>query len=133
MKISADLLAINDQNAGELSTTGSELTFTSQSENASIGGFIPISAIEVPEAVEKFFLFSLPESMFNHSNPEAVISLEVASVNGSSIPSWMTFDPVRKIISGTPPKEAAGEYRVEIIAKDQFGGEVLTVVLVKIG
>ena len=115
-------------------TSESALTFSSQSGNASNGGFIAASAIEVPEPADKFFLFSLPEQrMFNHSNPEAVISLEVASVNGSSIPSWMSFDPERKIISGTPPKEAAGEYRVEIIARDQFGGEVLTVVLVKIG
>ena len=124
-----------DYTPGMISQTSeSALTFSSQSGNASNGGFIAASAIEVPEPADKFFLFSLPEQrMFNHSNPEAVISLEVASVNGSSIPSWMSFDPERKIISGTPPKEAAGEYRVEIIARDQFGGEVLTVVLVKIG
>ncbi len=128
--ITPNLLAINDKLNEKQS---SELSFTSQSGNASNGGFIAASAIEVPEPAEKFFLFSLPESMFNHSNPEAVISLEVASVNGSSIPSWMSIDSERKIISGTPPKEAIGEYRVEIIAKDQFGGEVLTVVLVKIG
>jgi len=114
-------------------TFESGLSYTRQSESASTGGFISASAIEVPEPAEKFFLFSLPESMFNHSNPEAVISLEVASVNGSSIPSWMSIDPELKIISGTPPKEAVGEYRVEIIAKDQFGSEVLTVVLLKIG
>jgi filamentous hemagglutinin family protein len=133
VKFTTDLLAIDDRNDGDQSTTGSELTFASQSSNASNGSFIAVNAIEVPEPAEKFFLFSLPMSMFNHSNPEAVISLEVASVNGSSIPSWMSIDAERKIISGTPPKEAAGEYRVEIIAKDQFGGEVLTVVLVKIG
>ncbi len=132
-QITPDLLAINDQNKGELSTTGSELAFASQSQNASSGGFTAGSPIEVPEPAEQFFAFSLPENMINHSNPEAVISLEVASVNGSSIPSWMSFDPERKVISGTPPKDAAGEYRVEIIARDQFGGEVLTVVLVKIG
>lgn len=123
-----------DYTPGMISQTSeSKLSFASQSGNASSGGFIAASAIEVPEPAEQFFLFSLPDSMFNHSNPEAVISLEVASVNGSSIPSWMSIDPERKIISGTPPKEAAGEYRVEIIARDQFGGEVLTVVLVKVG
>ncbi|MFZ4525347.1 MAG: MBG domain-containing protein [Chlorobium sp.] len=129
-KTTTDLLAINDWNNGEQSTTGYELT---QPDNASSGGFIAGSTIEVPEPAEKYFVFSMPESMFSHSNPDAVISLEVASVNGSSIPSWMSFDPERKIISGTPPKEAAGEYRVELIARDQFGGELITVVLIKIG
>ena len=134
VKTAADLLSItNDRNDGEKTTIESELTFANRSGNTSNGSFIAVSGIEVPEPAEKFFIFSLPESMFNHSNPDAVISLEVASVNGSSIPSWMSFDPERKIISGTPPKEAAGEYRVELIAKDQFGGEVLTVVLIKVG
>jgi len=45
----------------------------------------------------------------------------------------MSFDPKQKVLSGTPPREAKGEYPVELIAKDQFGGVARTVVLVKVG
>ena len=101
-----------------------------RSENS---GFIAGNTIEVPEAAETFFIFPLPVSLFSHSDPDAVISLEVQSVNGSSIPFWMSFDPVRKVISGKAPKEAKGVYRVELVAKDQFGEHARSVLLIKIG
>ena len=96
-------------------------------------GFIAVSTIEVPEAAETFFIFPLPGALFSHSNPDAVISLEVTSVNGSSIPAWMTFDQNQKVISGKAPKEAKGIYRVELLAQDQFGDQARSVVLIKIG
>ncbi len=131
----SDLLTINNQSDETKSTTGPLLVSlaTPSGNTAVTKGFMAVNPIEVPVPAEKFFMYSLPEDMFSHHNPDAVISLEVGSVNGSSIPLWMSFDPVKKIISGTPPKDAIGEYRIELIAKDQFGGEVRTVVLVKIG
>ncbi len=97
------------------------------------GGFIAVNTIEVPEAAETFFIFPLPGTLFSHSNPDAVISLEVESVNGASIPDWMAFDQNQKVISGKAPKEAKGVYRVELVAKDQFGDKARSVVLIKIG
>ena len=97
------------------------------------GGFIAVNTIEVPEAADTFFIFPLPGTLFSHSNPDAVISLEVESVNGSSIPAWMAFDQNQKVISGKAPKEAKGVYRVELVAKDQFGDKARSVVLIKIG
>jgi filamentous hemagglutinin family protein len=96
-------------------------------------GFLAGNTIEVPEASEAFFIFPIPVNLFSHSNPDAVISLEVQSVNGSSIPFWMSFDPKRKVISGIPPKEAKGVYRIELVAKDQFGDHARSIVLIKIG
>ena len=96
-------------------------------------GFLAGNTIEVPEVAEAFFIFPLPGSLFSHSNPDAVISLEVLSVNGSSIPVWMSFDPKRNVITGKPPKEAKGVYRVELAAKDQFGDHARSLLLLKIG
>ncbi len=95
--------------------------------------FIAGNAIEVQEAAEAFFILPLPVTLFSHTNPDAVISLEVESVNGSSIPSWMRFDRNQKVISGKAPKEAKGVYRVEVLAKDQFGKEARSILLIKIG
>ena len=92
-----------------------------------------VSTIEAHEPAMEFFILPIPQGTFKDNNPEAVISIKVGLVNGSSIPSWMSFDPKQKILSGTPPPDAKGEYKVELIAKDQFGGEARTVVLVKVG
>ncbi len=96
-------------------------------------GFTAANPIVVPEPAGAFFEISLPGEMFIHNNPDAVVALAVGSVNGSSIPSWMSFDPDQKVISGTPPHDAIGDYQIEVIAKDQFGGEMRTTVLVKVG
>jgi hypothetical protein len=80
-----------------------------------------------------FFILPIPQGTFRHNNPDAVVSIEVRLVNGSSIPSWMSFDPGQKVLSGTPPEKAKGEYQVELTAKDQFGGEARTILVVNVG
>jgi trimeric autotransporter adhesin len=96
-------------------------------------GFIAGNTIEITQAAEAFFIFPLPVNLFSHSNPDAVFSLEVQSVNGSSIPFWMSFDPNQNVISGMPPNDAKGVYRIEFVAKDQFGKHARSVLLIKIG
>ena len=122
--------AISAGNRNNIIQQMSIQTAGKRSENS---GFIAGNTVEVPEAAEAFFIFPLPVSLFSHSNPDAIISLEVQSVNGSSIPFWMSFDPVQKVISGKAPKEAKGVYRVELVAKDQFGEHTRSVLLIKIG
>ncbi len=112
--------------------TGAAPTTNESNNTSGSGDFIAVDTMVVPEPAETFFARSL-KSLFTNSNPEAIISLEVHSANGTSIPYWMSFDPVQKILSGTAPKGAIGDYQLELVAKDQFGGEVRTVVLVKIG
>ena len=96
-------------------------------------GFKAVKKIEAYESVLSFFILPIPPDTFRHNNPDAVVSVQVNLVNGSVIPSWMSFDPAQNVLSGTPPQHAKGEYRVELIAKDQFGSEARTVLLVKVG
>ncbi|MEI7788755.1 MAG: MBG domain-containing protein [Chlorobiaceae bacterium] len=96
-------------------------------------GFVAVTSIEVHEPAMEFFIVPIPHGTFRHHNPEAILTLEVRLVNGLSLPAWMSFDPKLKVLSGTPPQEAKGEYPVELIAKDQFGGVARTVLLVKVG
>jgi len=45
----------------------------------------------------------------------------------------MSFDPVRKIITGIPPKGTSREYNIRITDRDQFGGEAQTVLKMDVG
>ena len=92
-----------------------------------------LSAIKANEPAMAFFILPIPNGTFKHNHPEAVVSIEVRMLNGTKFPSWMSFDPKQKTFSGTPPEEAKGEYQVELIAKDQFGGEARTVLFVNVG
>jgi len=126
--VTGNLAALNS--GGQLPPSGSQ---SGLNQPGITSGFIAANPIVVPEPAGMFFAVPLPVEMFTHNNPEAVISLELGTVNGSSIPNWMSFDPVQKIISGTPPAGATGDYQVEMIARDQFGGEIRTTVLLKVG
>jgi hypothetical protein len=114
--------------------TTAESSLSQQPENSSPPhGFSAIKTIEANEPAMAFFILPIPQGTFRHNNPEAVVTLEVCLVNGSAIPSWMAFDSKQKVLSGTPPQGAKGEYQLELIAKDQFGGEARTILLVKVG
>jgi len=102
-------------------------------EESATHGIVAATTIEVHEPLMEFFILPIPQGAFRHNNPEVSLSLEVRLANGSSLPSWMTFDPGQKVLSGTPPKDAKGEYPVELIATDKFGGEAKTLLLVKVG
>ena len=87
------------------------------------GGFTDAKPLTVAQSVATAFIYQIPESTFSHSNPKAVVALDVRLADGSPLPAWMSFDPARKIISGTPPIGSSSEYNISISAKDQFGGE----------
>jgi hypothetical protein len=96
-------------------------------------GIIAGNTIALQEIADAFFIFPLPDDIFLQRNPDAIISLEAHSLNGSSLPSWLSFDPKLRVISGKAPKEAKGEYLIELVAKDRFGDETRSVMLLKIG
>jgi len=124
--VEENLLALGNENQ----FTPEERPSLEASKATTSTGFTAANPIIIPEPVGALFTISLPGEIFIHNNPDAVISFDIGSVNGSSIPSWMSFDPVQKVISGTPPNNAIGNYKIEVIAKDQFGGEMRTTVLV---
>lgn len=95
-------------------------------------GFLGGNSIIITETATQAFQLSLPPDLFVHSNPDAVITIDVGTVNGAPAPSWMSYDAVNQTISGTPPPEAVGDYEVEIIAHDQFGSELRTTILLQI-
>ncbi|HIJ97414.1 MAG TPA: hypothetical protein HPP94_17110, partial [Desulfuromonadales bacterium] len=116
----------------------SSLTFTGENSILSkgvtlSGGFTDAKLLSVEQTVTNGFIYPIPENTFSHSNPKAVFVLEAVMIDGSPLPTWMSFDPVRKVISGTPPSSANNEYEVLIIARDQFGGEAKTILKVKTG
>ncbi|MEI7818373.1 MAG: putative Ig domain-containing protein, partial [Desulfuromonadales bacterium] len=99
---------------------------------ATSGGFTEAKTLGIAEPVSAIFVYSIPESTFSHSDLKAVIALDVRMFDGSLLPEWLTFDPVRKMLIGTAPKGVHGEFKIRITAKDQFGGEAFSVLTVKI-
>jgi filamentous hemagglutinin family protein len=97
------------------------------------GGFTDAKVLGFAEPKSSAFVYSIPESTFSHRDIKAVIALEARLSDGSPLPTWMSFDPVRKVLTGTVPKGVKGEYKIRVIAKDQYGGEAFSELTVKVG
>ena len=120
--------------AGTGGTAGAatDITLASKTDGGSTG-IIVGKPLVITAVANSFFIYELPQSTFVANNPKATLSVEVRSVNGTAMPEWMSFDAARMVITGTPPKNAKGEYRVELVARDQFGGKASTVLVVRVG
>ena len=141
---SAGGTGVGGTSTGEASTRGTSTGGTDAADSSTTsasapggksvsGGFTDAKPLVLAQSLASSFIYAIPESTFSHSNPKAVVALEARMSDGSPLPAWMTFNPVRKVITGIPPKGVAGEFLIKIIARDQFGGEAQTVLKMNVG
>jgi hypothetical protein len=71
--------------------------------------------------VEQHAVISVPPNIFQDSLPQAQLSYEAKRPDGSSLPSWLTFNPNDLTFSGTPPRGAYGRLEILIRARDVAG------------
>ena len=114
-------------------TDGSSTSVSALGGRSASGGFTEAKPLIIAQPAASAFTYPIPESTFSHSNPAAQVTLEAKMVDGAPLPAWMSFDPVSKVITGTPPAGAVGEFEIKIIAKDQFGGEAQTLLKMNVG
>jgi VCBS repeat-containing protein len=77
-------------------------------------------------------IFNVPKGTFVHTDPRAVIKLAALKEDGSSLPSWLNFDDKTGQFKGVPPKDYRGELVVKVIAYDDSGREVETLVKIQV-
>ena len=74
----------------------------------------------------------IPQDTFGHSDPNANISLSAAMVDGNPIPNWLSFDATQGEFFGVPPKEFEGTLIIKIIARDENGDQVETLITIEV-
>ena len=76
--------------------------------------------------------FNVPKGTFVHTDPLAVVKLVAIKEDGSSLPSWLSFENKTGQFRGVPPKNYNGELVIKVIASDDSGRKVETVVKVQV-
>ena len=114
----------NETGAG---TTSSGTNGASSATDNSVGpaqGFVSVDPLAAP-AIEggTAFEVEIPVTAFRHTDANAQITLKVELADGSSLPSWMSFDPVRNVLSGSAPSDVSA-VSVVVTASDQRGAEI---------
>jgi hypothetical protein len=69
------------------------------------------------------FEVEIPVTAFRHTDANAQITLKVELADGSALPVWMVFDPVRSVLSGFAPSDISA-VSVVVTATDQRGAEI---------
>lgn len=75
---------------------------------------------------------ALPPDLFVHRDPQATVQLSITQANGAPLPSWLSFDPRTRLLSGKAPAGAPEVLHLTIIARDQDGEEARSQVTIQL-
>jgi Ca2+-binding RTX toxin-like protein len=67
------------------------------------------------------FSFTVPADAFNDIDVGDNLTYSATLANGDPLPSWLTFDPGTRTISGTPGADQVGSLSIRIAATDTSG------------
>ncbi|PPC94065.1 MAG: hypothetical protein CTY33_05680 [Methylotenera sp.] len=83
---------------------------------------IVVNAIAAQAALEdSTFTFVVPANTFADVDTGDMLSYTATLVDGTALPSWITFDAVTRTFSGTPLNANIGNLQVKLIATDIAG------------
>ena len=91
---------------------------------ATSGGKTPVvtQTLSSPTiAAGTLWSYALPAALFSESAAGDTLTYKATLANGSPLPSWLTFDPVKLTFSGTPTDQTTGALQLKIIATEQGG------------
>jgi hypothetical protein len=72
---------------------------------------------------KRFFSLVIPSATFNDSDPGDTLTLSLTQGGGAALPSWLTYNPATRTLSGTPPATTVGSIDLSLTATD-LAGEV---------
>ncbi|WP_269326187.1 putative Ig domain-containing protein [Chromobacterium piscinae] len=78
-------------------------------------------------APEKTWQFALPDGLFRENVPGDTLAIKATLANGDPLPSWLSFDEKRGVLSGQPVNQVAGDLVIKLTATDMGGLSASTV------
>jgi VCBS repeat-containing protein len=98
--------------------SNSTLTVTVQGVNDTPSLLYRLTDVQLAKG--KAFTWQMPEGSFKDVDRNDKLSYTATLSDGKALPSWLKFDPVTQVFSGTAPSK--GSVEVRVIASDGQGG-----------
>jgi hypothetical protein len=76
---------------------------------------------------------TIPRGIFAHTRDDVTVSLTASQADGSALPSWLRFDPVKGVFLGTAPEGMKGVIEIRLVARDSLGNRVETTFRISVG
>jgi Ca2+-binding RTX toxin-like protein len=111
-------LRVTATDTGNLSVSDT-FTLTVQNINEAPTVAVPIADQQATEDVP--FSLVVPTSTFADVDPGETLACSATLDGGAALPTWLTFDPVTRILSGTPLNSDVSTLNVAVTATDLGG------------
>ncbi|HSG02627.1 MAG TPA: Ig-like domain-containing protein, partial [Marinobacterium sp.] len=92
---------------------------------------IPLQKFEAGDGFTSF-AFQIPTDTFGHTDSGIEIDVSALMADGSEIPAWLVFDAEQGVFRGIPPAGFEGVLTVRVIARDELGAQVETMVSIEV-
>ncbi len=106
--------------AGATASTDFTITVANVNDAPVIAAALTDQSVNEDQA----FSYAIPVGTFNDIDPGDSLTLSATLTDGSALPSWLSFDPVNGLFSGTPGSGTAGELSIAVTATDHSGDSV---------
>jgi VCBS repeat-containing protein len=97
-------------------------------DQARIQGMVPNHApILATSLVDQSFIegealtYILPENAFSDPDTDDTLTYTATTVDGGTLPDWLSFNPITREFTGTPPVGSIGTVSVKVVATDPEG------------
>ena len=76
--------------------------------------------IATPQSTDEDVLYTLalPEGMFVDPDASTTLTLTASLAGGGPLPTWLSFNPATRTLSGTPTNDDVGLYSITVTASD---------------
>jgi Ca2+-binding RTX toxin-like protein len=131
IKDNGDQLTIVDHYAGGVEDQRIEQLEFADGEiwdQSRIQGMVPNHApiLATPLADQSFvegeaLTYILPENAFSDPDTDDTLTYTATTVDGGTLPDWLSFNPITREFTGTPPVDSIGTVSVKVVATDPEG------------
>ncbi|NND72263.1 MAG: hypothetical protein HKN43_11880, partial [Rhodothermales bacterium] len=103
-----------DDGTGNASTGTFNIMVTAQNDSPAL--LNPIVNQNITEGIA--FSFQIPENTFVDIDAGDILTYSAMQVEGGELPTWLTFEPVTRTFSGTPPDADTDSIAIRVFAVD---------------
>lgn len=80
----------------------------------------------------KLFSYTIPKNTFKAANLKDVITLSVTMVDGSTLPSWLTFDSKKAKLTGAINYAVDSDFELKVTATDKNGAQISDTIFIDV-
>jgi len=133
---STETIIINDWENSRIDRVimpnGTDLSGNSLSEIINHAPILDIGIDDISITEDTQLYYTLPENCFYDIDYNDSLAYSLTQSDGTELPYWINYDPIQRLITGTPGESDLGSYEIQLTAIDKNGESATTSFLLQV-